>query len=175
MKFDRIVNSYLKENEGEKLVHVQGGDNSGEFGRIFKVPELDKEIVLNKVMTGTPSVIALEIIQWSIDTVKKYGISTPSKIDDIWKNTLYADNLTKPNFLHLTYGWMTSHPEYPRGYAISFYYKIEALKAPHYTPISTNDHPKNIRITLDQLKDICEKDITDKAMRGHELEDLYDF
>ena len=175
MKFDKIVNSFLKESE-EELVHVQSNPNGGEFGRIFKVPELDKELELNKIMPGTPSVIALEIIQWSIDLVKKYGISTPSKIDDIWKNTLYADNLTKPNFLHLNYGWMTSHPEYSRGYSISFYYKIEALKAPHYTPLSPNNFPKTIKkITLDQLKDISQKELTDKAMGGHELEDLYDF
>ena len=175
MKFDKIVNSFLKESE-EELVHVQSNPNGGEYGRIFKVPELDKELELNKIIPGTPSVIALEIIQWSIDLVKKYDIHVPSKIEDVQSNCIYTDNFTKPGFIHLNYGWMTKHPAYSRGYHLPFYYKIEALKAPHYTPLSPNEHPRNTKsITIDQLKDINQKELTDKAMRGHELEDLYDF
>lgn len=175
MKFDKIVNSYLKESE-EELVHVQSNPNSGEYGRIFKVPELDKELELNKIMPGTPSIIALEIIQWTIDLVKKYDIHAPSKIEDVQSNCIYTDNFTKPGFIHLNYGWMTKHPAYPQGYHLPFYYKIEALKAPHYTPISPNEHPRHTKsITIDQLKVINQKELTDKAMGGHELEDLYNF
>jgi hypothetical protein len=176
MKFDKIVNSYLKESE-EELVHVQSNPNyAGLYGREFGVPELDEELVLNKIMNGSPSVVALEIIQRSIDLVKKYDIYAPSNMEDLQQNTIYADNLTKPTFIHLNYGWYTKHPEHPRGFHLSFYYKIEALKAPHYTPLSPNNFPKTTKkITLDQLKDISQKELTDKAMGGHELEDLYDF
>ena len=176
MQFNKIVNRYLKENEEdeEELVHVQSNPNyGGVFGREFGVPELDEEIVLNKTMNGSPSVVALEIIQWSIDLVKKYGIYAPSNMKDLNQNTIHADNLTKPTFIHLNYGWLTKHPGYSRGFHLYFYYKIEALKAPHYTPLSPNNHPRTKKITLDQLKDISQKELSDKAMRGHELEDLY--
>lgn len=166
MTFDDIVTNILKENEEEEgAVFVKGGLSGQEFsfGKDFEVPELDKELEIKDKIPGTPAVVALEVIQRSIDLVKKYNIKVPSKMEYLLFD-IYTDSNTKPNFVHLTYGWDVDDDK-----DVVFFYVVETLKAPHNPLFSPNTR----RITLDQLKEIANKEIMDNAMKGQELEDLY--
>jgi hypothetical protein len=166
MKFDDIVTNILKENEEEEdTVFVKGGLSGQEFsfGKDFEVPELDEELELKEMMPGSIAVVALEVIQRSIDLVKKYDIKVPSKMEYLLFD-IYTDSNTKPNFVHLTYGWDVDDDK-----DVVFFYIIETPKAPANVLFSPNTR----KITLDQLKQIAEKETTNRAMKGHELEDLY--
>ena len=165
MLFDDIVTSLLDENEEVEVVSVKGGLSGQEFsfGNDFEAPELDEELELKEMMPGSIAVVALEVIQRSIDLVKKYDIKVPSKMEYLLFD-IYTDSLTEPNFVHLTYGWDVDDDK-----DVVFFYIIETPKAPANVLFSPNTR----KITLDQLKQIAENEITDRAMKGHELEDLY--
>jgi hypothetical protein len=166
MKFDRVIRSILKEDE-ERVVEVKGGTGGsrGYFGREFEAPELDDELEIQGTMPGSLAVVALEVIQRSIDLVKKYDIPVPDKMEHLLFD-IYTNDLSKPDTLFLTYGWTVDENE---DKDVGFFYTITAPGTSPDELFKSTPH----RITLDQLKQMAQKEITDFSMKGHDFEDLY--
>jgi len=171
MKFDKVIRKLLEEYEVE-VVRVKGGVSGQEFrfARDFEAPELDDELEIDGTMPGSPAVVALEIVQRSIDLVKEYNIPVPSAIEHLIFD-IFTDSLTEPKYVIVSYGWTVDEEE---DMFVVFHYVIYS---PNISPANVAlDHliDHNIKkITLDQLKKMADKETTDRAMKGHELEDLY--
>lgn len=155
MRFDRVIRSILKEDEEDSsAVHVTGGRLSPS-GRILNDKDYDK------AFPGTIPEVMLDVLE---DVTKRHGKS----VEDCEVIQILVDNVDSPVHCNLYFGWGGIDNDWTR---TVFSYKGIDTKVTNELNLYRYSGTHNI--PLDHLRKLQQNKLMDNAMKGQELEDLY--
>ena len=172
MRFDDIITKVLegKDEVGSKESVVVKG------GQLSWFDDLERLELENKIISGTVVNVMIELMEYVLEETKR-NYSAPSSLEECDFISIRVDNLTSPKVGHIQVNWKAEETS-P---AIVFFYRFTSTSLVDLD--NDLDADRNYRIlhhtstphtiSLKQLRELQQNELSDKAMKGHELEDLY--
>jgi hypothetical protein len=178
MNFDRLIKKILVEDkDSEESVDVL----SSRCVRDANDKEYDVQNGVKWVVEGKIGTVMIELIENALKQSDRFNnkYQRPQSIEEIEVVEITVDSLPSPKEIHCYLWWQIKDARYlpfPQTqnnlqqstlevtYSIDCVVTGETMSKEDELPIS---------ITLEQLKDIRQKEITDSSMKGHDFEDLY--
>ena len=151
MKFDRVISSILKEDKEPQAILVTGG-------KLLPSGKVLEDTDYQRALPGTMSEVMLDVLE---DVTKKYGKS----VKDCESVQILVDDVDSPMNCNLYFGWGI---ESDTTRTVFNYGGLDTRVS--WSPF------KNLKIhniSLDHLRKLHQNELSDKSMKGHELEDLY--
>lgn len=152
MKFDRVIRSILKEDEDSSTVHVTGG-------RLLTSGKLLNDKDYDKAFPGTVPEVMIDVLE---DVTKRYGKS----VEDCESIQILVDDVDSPVNCNLFFGWGIN-ANLIQDRVVFSYRGVDTKVTDLYKHLGTHN------ISLDHLRKLQQNKLMDNAMKGHELEDLY--
>lgn len=178
MNFDRLYRSILKERQesSEETLFVLGSV----AGTDVIEPPLERELQIEERKEGSIAITMLEIMERALEIIRKHDIPTPEGLTECYTD-MYTDNIKDPKAIYSHFGWLINEDE---DLGVHIDYKIissrlipkdnqNTIEDVNKYLFNTQVHSSLVNITLDQLKQMVQKEITDSSMKGHDFEDLY--
>ncbi len=179
MQFNKVIRQFLKEDKDrEKAIVVDGSFVYGENKLYSNANLVPVQTIPTKTILGfSTATIALELME---ETIKNYdndvhkGHPKP-RLEDCDFICIYVDDTTTPkDCFKIKFEW-TYIDKNNRDTLVRYNYRGVSADINTGGRFLHNLFPGiyENELTLDQLKAITQKEITDISMKGHDFEDLY--